>query len=81
MTKYYIAGHRGMVGSAIVRQLQAAGETNIVTRTHAELDLTDQLAVRDFMKAERPDVVILAAAKLAAFTPTTPTLRTSFTKT
>ena len=64
MTKYYIAGHRGMVGSAIVRQLQAAGETNIVTRTHAELDLTDQLAVRDFMWAERPDVVILAAAKV-----------------
>ena len=53
-----------MVGSAIVRQLRAAGETNIVTRTHAELDLTDQLAVRDFMKGERPDVVILAAAKV-----------------
>jgi GDP-L-fucose synthase len=53
-----------MVGSAIVRQLRAAGETNIVTRTHPDLDLTDQLAVRDFMKAERPDVVILAAAKV-----------------
>ena len=53
-----------MVGSAIVRQLQAAGETNIVTRTHAELDLTNQLAVRDFMRAERPDVVVLAAAKV-----------------
>lgn len=64
MTKYYIAGHRGMVGSAIARQLGAAGETNIVTRTHAELDLTDQLAVRDFMQAERLDVVILAAAKV-----------------
>ncbi|WP_213684212.1 GDP-L-fucose synthase [Roseicyclus sp.] len=64
MTKYYIAGHRGMVGGAIFRQLQAAGETNIVTRTHAELDLTNQLAVRDFMQAERPDVVILAAAKV-----------------
>ena len=64
MTKYYIAGHRGMVGSAIVRQLQAAGEANIVTRSHAELDLTNQLAVRDFMRAERPDVVILAAAKV-----------------
>jgi GDP-L-fucose synthase len=64
LTKYYIAGHRGMVGSAIVRQLRAAGETNIVTRTHPDLDLTDQLAVRDFMKAERPDVVILAAAKV-----------------
>ena len=64
MTKYYIAGNRGMVGSAIVRQLKATGETNIVTRTRAELDLTDQLAVRDFMQAERPDVVILAAAKV-----------------
>jgi len=64
VTKYYIAGHRGMVGSAIVRQLEAAGETNIVTRAHAELDLTDQLAVRNFMQAERPDVVILAAAKV-----------------
>ncbi|MDA7484363.1 GDP-L-fucose synthase [Planktomarina temperata] len=64
MTKYYIAGHLGMVGSAIARQLQAAGEKDIVTRTHAELDLMNQLAVRDFMQAERPDVVILAAAKV-----------------
>ena len=64
MTKYYIAGHRGMVGGAITRQLRAAGEEDIVTRTHAELDLTNQLAVRDFMQAERPDVVILAAAKV-----------------
>ncbi|MDP4062057.1 GDP-L-fucose synthase [Rhodobacteraceae bacterium LE17] len=64
MTKYYIAGHRGMVGGAITRQLRAAGETDIVTRTHAELDLTDQQAVRNLMQAERPDVVILAAAKV-----------------
>ncbi|MDA9566386.1 GDP-L-fucose synthase [Planktomarina temperata] len=64
MTKFYIAGHRGMVGSAISRQLEAAGQTNIVMRTHAELDLTDQLAVKDFMQSERPDVVILAAAKV-----------------
>ena len=64
MTRYYIAGHRGMVGSAIARQLRAAGETDIVTRTHGELDLTDQLAVREFMQTERPDVVILAAAKV-----------------
>ena len=64
MVKYYIAGHRGMVGSAIFRQLKAAGEANIVTRTHAELDLTNQLAVRDFMQAERPDVVVLAAGKV-----------------
>jgi GDP-L-fucose synthase len=64
LTKYYIAGHRGMVGSTIARHLLAAGEINIVTRTHAELDLTNQLAVRDFMQAERPDIVILAAAKV-----------------
>lgn len=64
MTKYYIAGHTGMVGSSILRQLENACETSIVTRTHAELDLTDQLAVRDFMQSERPDVVILAAAKV-----------------
>ena len=64
MRKIYLAGHRGMVGGAILRQLQARGETNIVTRTHSELDLIDQVAVRAFMQAERPDVVILAAAKV-----------------
>ena len=62
--KIYVAGHRGMVGSAIVRQLQAKGHDNIVVRTHAELDLTDQAAVRDFMRQEKPDQVILAAAKV-----------------
>lgn len=56
--------HRGMVGGAILRQLQTRGETNIITRTHAKLDLTDQAAVRAFMQAERPDVIILAAAKV-----------------
>ena len=68
MRKIYIAGHRGMVGGAILRQLQArqdAGEAlELVTRTHGELDLTDQAAVRDFMRSEAPDVVILAAAKV-----------------
>lgn len=64
MRKIYLAGHRGMVGGAILRQLRACGETNIITRTHAELDLTDQAAVRAFMQTERPDVVILAAAKV-----------------
>jgi GDP-L-fucose synthase len=64
MIKYFIAGHKGMVGSAIARKLQASGETNILTRTRSELDLTDQSAVRDFMQLERPDVVILAAAKV-----------------
>ena len=52
MQKIYLAGHRGMVGSAILRQLNARGETNIVTRAHAELDLTDQGCVRDFLQAE-----------------------------
>jgi nucleoside-diphosphate-sugar epimerase len=66
--KIYIAGHRGMVGGAILRQLQArkdAGEDlTLITRTHAEFDLTNQQAVHDFMQAEQPDQVILAAAKV-----------------
>jgi GDP-L-fucose synthase len=62
--KIYVAGHRGMVGSAIVRALQQAGQTNIVTRTRAELDLTDQAAVRSFFATEKPDQVYLAAAKV-----------------
>lgn len=62
--KIFIAGHRGMVGSAITRQLRAAGGHELITRTSAQLDLTDQVAVRDFMQAEKPDVVILAAAKV-----------------
>ncbi|QEL57698.1 GDP-L-fucose synthase [Chromobacterium paludis] len=62
--KIYVAGHRGMVGSAIIRVLQAKGYQNIVTRTHSELDLTNQAAVRDFFEAEKPDQVYLAAAKV-----------------
>jgi nucleoside-diphosphate-sugar epimerase len=62
--KIYVAGHRGMVGSAIVRGLETRGGHEIVTRTHAELDLTDQAAVRAFFAAERPEAVILAAAKV-----------------
>ncbi|MBK9513640.1 MAG: GDP-L-fucose synthase [Flavobacteriales bacterium] len=62
--KIYIAGHRGMVGSAIVRRLQKDGFTNIVTRTSKELDLKEQQAVRDFFALEKPDVVVLAAAKV-----------------
>lgn len=61
--KIYLAGHRGMVGGAILRRLQARGD-EVVTRTHAELDLTDQAAVRGFMAEERPNAVILAAAKV-----------------
>lgn len=64
VTKIYVAGHRGMVGSAIVRTLQAQGQPNILIRTHAELDLTDQTAVRAFFHAEKPDQVYLAAAKV-----------------
>lgn len=64
MRKVYLAGHRGMVGSAILRMLKARGELDIVTRSRAELDLTDQAAVRVFMQAERPDLVILAAARV-----------------
>ncbi|MBR6147933.1 MAG: GDP-L-fucose synthase [Lachnospiraceae bacterium] len=62
--KIYVAGHRGLVGSAIVRSLKRSGYTNIIGKTHKELDLTDQKAVRDFFEAERPDVVVLAAAKV-----------------
>jgi GDP-L-fucose synthase len=60
----YIAGHRGMVGSAIMRTLQQQGETNLITCTHADLDLTDQAAVRSFFASEKPDQVFLAAAKV-----------------
>ncbi|MDE6622468.1 MAG: GDP-L-fucose synthase, partial [Lachnospiraceae bacterium] len=62
--KIYVAGHRGLVGSAIVRNLETKGYTNVIGRTHKELDLTSQQAVRDFFEAERPDVVVLAAAKV-----------------
>ena len=62
--KIYVSGHRGMVGSAIVRRLQAGGYTNILTRTHGELDLTDQRAVFDFLAREKPDYIFCAAAKV-----------------
>jgi len=62
--KIYIAGHRGLVGSAIVRQLEERGFTNLLMRTHKELDLTSQTQVQDFFRQERPDYVILAAAKV-----------------
>lgn len=62
--KIYVAGHRGMVGAAIARQLKVRGDSTIITRTHAELDLTDQRAVRDFFLSERPDQIYLAAAKV-----------------
>ena len=62
--KIYIAGHRGLAGSALVRRLRAAGFANLLCRTHAELDLTDQGAVRKFFAAEKPDCVFIAAAKV-----------------
>jgi GDP-L-fucose synthase len=62
--KIYIAGHRGLVGSAIVRQLKSRGFTNLLMRTHKELDLTNQAQVQTFFEQERPDCVILAAAKV-----------------
>ena len=62
--KIYVAGHRGLVGSAIVRSLEKKGYRNIIGRTHKELDLTNQAAVNEFFEKERPDVVVLAAAKV-----------------
>nr|WP_254867690.1 GDP-L-fucose synthase [Marinitoga sp. 1154] len=62
--KIYVAGHRGLVGSAIVRKLKELGYTNIITRTHKELDLTDQKATREFFEKEKPEYVFLAAAKV-----------------
>lgn len=62
--KIYVAGHRGMVGSAIVRALEKQGYTNIIERTHKELDLTRQDQVESFFAEEKPDYVFLAAAKV-----------------
>src|SRR3546814_4674765 len=63
-SKIYIAGHRGMVGSAIVRRLGAAGYTNILMRSHDDLDLLDQQAVHEFLAYEQPDYIFCAAAKV-----------------
>ena len=63
-TRIYVAGHRGLAGSALVRRLRAKGYRNLLTRTHAELDLADGAAVRDFFGREKPEVVLLAAAKV-----------------
>ena len=61
-SKIYIAGHRGLVGSAIWRQLEKKGYTNLIGKTHHELDLMDGLAVREFFDKEKPEYVVLAAA-------------------
>ncbi|MGH8729271.1 MAG: GDP-L-fucose synthase family protein, partial [Burkholderiales bacterium] len=63
-SKIYVAGHRGMVGSALVRRLKARGYRNLILRSHAEVDLLDQSAVRSFFQSEKPDFVFLAAAKV-----------------
>lgn len=63
-SKIYVAGHRGLAGSALVKRLREKGYRNIVTRTHAELDLTEQQAVREFFSAERPEHVLIAAGKV-----------------
>lgn len=63
-SRIYVAGHRGLVGSAVLRGLEAAGYDQVVTRTHAELDLTDTAAVRKLFADERPEIVVLAAAKV-----------------
>jgi len=63
-SKIYIAGHRGMVGGALMRRFETAGYTNLLTATHAQLDLRDQAAVRAFFERERPEVVVLAAARV-----------------
>lgn len=63
-SKIYVAGHRGMVGSAVVRALRADGFDRLVVRTHKELDLTNQTAVRDFFTNEKPDIVVVASAKV-----------------
>ncbi len=64
MSKIYVAGHRGLAGSAIVRRLKSAGYDNVITRTHSELDLIQQGPVEQFLQTEKPDVVILAAARV-----------------
>ncbi len=61
-SRIYVAGHRGLVGSAIVRNLKSKGYSNIITRTHAELDLLNQAAVSEFFEKEKPEYVFLAAA-------------------
>ena len=62
--KIYIAGHRGLVGSAVLRNLESKGFNNLLTKSHKDLDLTNQTKVKNFFEKEKPDYVILAAAKV-----------------
>ena len=63
-SKIFVAGHRGMVGSALVRRLQAGGYVNVLTASRAELDLLDQRAVHEYLAREQPDYIFIAAAKV-----------------
>lgn len=78
-SKIYVAGHRGLVGSAIWNNLMQRGFTNLVGRTHKELDLLDPIAVREFFDKEQPDAVVLAAAHVGGIIPTCNTALISFT--
>jgi nucleoside-diphosphate-sugar epimerase len=79
--KIYVAGHRGMVGSALVRRLTAGGYTNILTRTHAELDLLDQSATREFLTAKSRISSLSRQPRWAVSMPTIPCAPISFTRT
>ena len=80
-SKIYVAGHRGLVGSAIWKNLEQRGYRNLVGRSHRELDLTDQRAVTQFFDSERPEAVVLAAAFVGASWPTRSTVPTSSCRT
>lgn len=69
-SRIYLAGHTGLVGGAILRGLRARGYQQVITRTHAQLDLTDQSQTRAFFEQESPEVVIVAAARVGASSPT-----------
>ena len=79
--KIYVAGHRGLVGSAIWENLMQRGYTNLIGRTHKELDLLDPVAVRNFFDEERPDAVVLAAAHVEVLWQTCSTVRILSTRT
>ncbi len=80
-SKLYVAGHRGLVGSAIVRRLRGLGFSNLLMCTHGELDLVDQAQVRAFFETDKPEFVFLAATKVGGFMPTTPIRRSLSTRT
>jgi GDP-L-fucose synthase len=80
-SKIYIAGHRGMVGSAMKRSLESKGYTNFILRTHKDLDLTNQKAVNEFFNIERPNMYFLPVQKLVEFLPIADILPNSYMKT